>query len=74
MTHTFILSSEYIELNKLLKLHGVGDSGGQIKQLISDGAIFVNGNQEFRIRNKLIGGEVVTYPEEDITITVQKTD
>gem|GEM_PF-5855935 len=26
MTHSFTLTSDYIELNKLLKIHGVGDS------------------------------------------------
>lgn len=70
--HTFTLTSEYIELNKLLKIMDIWDSGAEAKHLISDGLIQVNGVTETRIRNKLYDGAVVVFEEEGITITVQK--
>gem|GEM_PF-2773702 len=36
MQHTFTLTTEYIELNKLLKLLDLADSGGHAKSVISD--------------------------------------
>lgn len=68
MTHSFTLTSEYIELNKLLKIHGIGDSGAQAKHLITEGQVTVNGVVELRIRNKLKVGDIVKY--EDTIISV----
>jgi ribosome-associated protein len=39
----FVLESDYIELVKLLKLQGLADTGGQSKQMISDGIVLLNG-------------------------------
>lgn len=70
--HTFTLTSEYIELNKLLKLMDIWDSWAQAKYLIADWCIQVNWVIETRIRNKLYDGAVVVFEEWDVTITVQK--
>ncbi len=59
---------EYIELVKLLKLKQIAQTGGHAKILVEDGLVEVNGNQEFRKRNKLRAGDVVTI--QDLTITI----
>lgn len=56
---TFQLKTEFIELNKLLKLLGVVETGGQANLLISDGEVRVNNEVEFQKRKKLRAGDVV---------------
>lgn len=58
-TITIELRGEYIELNQLLKLAGVCDSGGQGKQLVAEGRVKVNGQVELRKTNKIRAGQVV---------------
>ncbi len=55
----FILEAEYIELVKLLKIQGLADTGGQSKQMISEGIVLVNGEPELRKRAKIRPGDVV---------------
>jgi ribosome-associated protein len=55
----FILEADYIELVKLLKIQGLADTGGQSKQMISEGIVRVNGEPELRKRAKLRPGDVV---------------
>ncbi len=57
---------EYIELLKLLKLLNLVGSGGEAKMRIEDGEAIVNGEVEYRKRNKLrrgyrieFGGQVI---------------
>jgi ribosome-associated protein len=57
----FELSQEFIELNKLLKLMQWAESGGHANQLIENGEIKVNGEFEYRKRNKLRAGAVVSF-------------
>ena len=65
----FKLSSEYIELVKLLKLLRIAETGGHAKIIVEDGAVFLNGNREFRKRAKLRSGDKVEVFEEKILIT-----
>ena len=48
----FVISDEYIELNKLLKASGLCDTGGQTKMVIEDKLVTVNGETETRKRRK----------------------
>lgn len=48
---------EYIELNQLLKLMNLVQSGGHAKLVIEDGLVRVNGEVEFRKRKKMRDGE-----------------
>ena len=54
------LTSDYIELNKLLKICGLAATGGQAGLLVTEGAVTVNGRKEFRKRAKLRKGDIVT--------------
>lgn len=55
----FKLTSEYIELLKLLKLLGIAETGGQAKIIVEEGEVFLNGKQELRKRAKLRSGDVI---------------
>lgn len=64
----FKLSSEYIELVKLLKLLRIAESGGHAKIMVEDGEVFLNGKQEFRKRAKLRTGDRIKVLGEEIFI------
>lgn len=64
----FKLTSEYIELVKLLKLLRISETGGHAKVLVEDGEVFVNDVQEFRKRAKLRSGDNVEVLGEKIVI------
>jgi ribosome-associated protein len=68
----FILRGEHIELNQLLKLCGVCDSGGAGKMLVASGAVMVDGKSELRKTCKIRAGQVVTLG--DIRIDVKPRD
>ncbi len=64
----FKLTSEYIELVKLLKLLRIAETGGHAKILVEEGEVFLNGEQEFRKRAKLRSGDKVEVLGEKIVI------
>jgi len=55
----FQLDQEFFELNQLLKLAGLCDSGGAGKALVASGAVSVDGNLELRKTCKIRAGQVV---------------
>lgn len=58
----FTLSGyEYIQLNQLLKLQGLVESGGEANQCIINGEVKVNNEIENRKRRKLRLGDVVNF-------------
>ncbi|MFA6189020.1 MAG: RNA-binding S4 domain-containing protein [Sulfuricurvum sp.] len=65
---TYTLTSEFIELHKLIKLLDLVDTGGQAKMLIEDGLVIRNGVIETRKRAKIIKGDKIQIG--DVTITV----
>ena len=52
-TVEFELDREFVELNQLLKLAGLCDSGGAGKQLVASGAVRVDGVVETRKTAKI---------------------
>ncbi len=66
------LQAPFIELNQLLKVAGVCDSGGAGKQIVASGAVSVDGKPETRKTAKIRAGQVVTLG--DITIRVTAPD
>lgn len=67
-TFTLRPTDEYIELMQLLKVKDIVQSGGHAKMIIEDGAVMVNGVQEFRKRNKLKPGDLIEV--EGLAITI----
>ena len=65
----FQLRGEFIELNQLLKLTGVCDSGGAGKVLVAEGVVSVDGQVELRKTAKIRAGQMVSLG--DVQIRVQ---
>lgn len=57
-----------IRLGQLLKFAGIADSGGEAKELLSGGAVRVNGEPEARRGRTLRDGDVVAVGEETLRI------
>jgi ribosome-associated protein len=64
----FELDRDHVELNQLLKLTGVCDSGGSGKALVASGAVSVDGITELRKTCKIRAGQIVRLDE--VTIRV----
>ena len=60
--------NEFIELNKLLKILGWVESGGQAHMFISSGDVFVNDLQELRKRKKLRKGDTISFNNQTVNI------
>ena len=65
----FDLAGEFVELNQLLKLVGLVDSGGAGKNMVASGVVSVDGKQELRKTAKIRSGQTVTVG--DLQIRVQ---
>lgn len=58
----------YIELNKVLQILKLAQTGGHAKILIQNEGVFVNGELETRVRKKLVKGDRVEIEESIISI------
>jgi ribosome-associated protein len=65
----FELDREFVELNQLLKLSGLCDSGGAGKMLVASGAVSVDGVVELRKTCKIRDGQVVRVGDAEIRVT-----
>jgi len=68
--HTFELDRDrdHVELNQLLKLVGLCDSGGAGKAIVASGAVSVDGVVELRKTCKIRVGQTVTLDEHAIQV------
>lgn len=64
----FDLEGEFVELNQLLKLAGLCDSGGAGKQIVASGAVSVDGAVELRKTAKIRAGQVVRLGDVEIRV------
>jgi ribosome-associated protein len=65
---SFELSGEFVELNQLLKLVGLCDSGGAGKMLVASGEVKVDGKQELRKTAKIRAGQQVSVGDVRISV------
>ena len=65
---SFELQGEFVELNQLLKLVGLCDSGGAGKQIVASGDVKVDGKQELRKTAKIRAGQQVSVGDVKITV------
>ena len=65
----FSLTSDYIELIKLLKLLNLVESGADAKMVVEEGLVKCNEEVEFRKRKKLRPGDIVVFQNNTITIS-----
>ena len=59
---------DHIELNNLLKITGLCNSGGQAKLLIAEGLVSVDGAIETRKRCKIRKGQQVEFNGEAVEV------
>ena len=64
----FDLTSEFVEVNQLLKLVGLVDSGGAGKNMVASGAVSVDGKQELRKTAKIRSGQTVAVGDLRISV------
>jgi ribosome-associated protein len=64
----FELDRDYVELNQLLKLVGLCDSGGAGKMIVANGDVYVDGQQELRKTCKIHAGQVVRLDDVEIHV------
>jgi len=64
----FELDRDFVELNQLLKLVGLADSGGAGKQLVASGAVSVDGAVESRKTAKIRAGQHVRVGDVEILV------
>jgi len=62
------ITTEFIELNQLLKLCGIAESGGAGGAIVSEGNVTVDGQPELRKRCKIRPGQVVQLGDAQITV------
>lgn len=65
----FDLERDHVELNQLLKLVGLCDSGGAGKALVASGVVSVDGVVELRKTCKIRDGQVVRVGDAEIRVT-----
>ena len=56
---TFHIKDEYIKLNQLMKLCGFVGRGSDVKLLVDDGLITLNGQVVTELRKKIHPGDIV---------------
>lgn len=64
----FDLAGEFVELNQLLKLAGLCDSGGAGKNMVASGVVSVDGKKELRKTAKIRAGQVVSIGDVRIIV------
>ena len=62
------ITTEPVELYKILKFEGMASSGGEAKLVIEQGQVLVNGKVETRKRKKIVSGDVIEFLSDKITI------
>ncbi|WP_242108438.1 RNA-binding S4 domain-containing protein [Luteimonas aquatica] len=64
----FQLDRDHVELNQLLKLTGLCDSGGAGKALVAEGRVLVDGAVELRKTCKIRAGQRVQLDDVEIRV------
>ena len=59
---------DFIRLGQVLKATGMAESGAEAKEIIQDGLVSVNGENETRRGRKLHKGDVVSYDGKELEI------
>ena len=70
-TETISIHTDYIQLDQLLKYANILSTGGQIKELLAEELITLNGTIVTEKRKKIYPNDVVSIRDE-ISITVVK--
>jgi len=63
------IRGDMIRLGQLLKLAGIVDTGGELKALLAESDVLVNGELEDRRGRQLHRGDVVRVLDEELRVT-----
>jgi ribosome-associated protein len=63
------IRGESIRLGQLLKLVGIVDSGSEVKALLTERSVLVNGEQEIRRGRQLHDGDTVKIEESEFQVS-----
>lgn len=67
------IEDEFITLGQLLKFESIISSGGMAKWYLSEFPVNLNGEPENRRGKKLYNGDVISFLNEDIEVTITST-
>ena len=62
------ITTQPVELYKILKFDSMVASGGEAKTVIADGLVQVNGQVETRKRKKIMSGDVIEFASEQVKV------
>lgn len=62
------ITTDYIKLDSFLKMANLVSSGGEAKEMIIEGLVRVNGQQELRRGRKLYPGDRVTLGSREFVV------
>jgi len=65
------VNEEPTELYKILKIGNLVSGGGEAKQVISEGYVFVNGEEETRKRKKIYAGDLISFNGEHLHVAIK---
>lgn len=64
------ITTEPVELYKILKFEGLVGSGGQAKGAVASGQVLVNGEVETAKRKKINSGDTIEFEKDKMCITL----
>jgi ribosome-associated protein len=62
------ITTEPIQLYKILKFEGLVSNGGEAKAAVAEGLVRVNGQTETRKRKQIVAGDVIEFRDETMRI------
>lgn len=65
------IQQEPTELYKILKIGNLVSGGGEAKQVISEGYVYLNGEEETRKRKKTYAGDIVSFNGEYLQVALK---
>ena len=68
------IRGQMIRLGQLLKLAGVLDAGGEVRALLAEVSVQVNGEREARRGRQLGDGDVVRVADEEFRVVARARD
>lgn len=68
------ITSEPVELYKILKFEGMVTSGGQAKAVVAAGQVLVNGKVETQKRKKIVSGDTIEFNNEKFGVKLTAAD
>ncbi|WP_372880833.1 RNA-binding S4 domain-containing protein [Psychromonas sp.] len=65
------INQEPTELYKILKFESLVSGGGEAKQVIAEGYVFLNGEVETQKRKKVYAGDLISFNEQHYQIVLK---